>query len=136
MWLKIIYNTTEKKIRKLFFHAYYKEITKSENIYFHGRNVHVNTIITLTPYSDILLHIIAATFSREWLEYFPPLASSSILFAELLEFESVGTCSKQATEAGDAIRKQDQESNYKAHLPQGLGVKQAGVLSGRMMLVM
>ena len=48
----------------------------------------------------------------------------------------MGTCSKQATEAGDAIRKQDQESNYKAHLPQGLGVKQAGVLSGRMMLVM
>jgi len=25
-----------------------------------------------------------------------------------------------------AIRKQDQESNYKAHLPQGIRVKQAG----------
>ena len=51
----------------------------------------MNTIITLTPYSDIVLHIIAATSSREWLEYFPSPAFSSILFAELLEFESVGT---------------------------------------------
>jgi len=51
----------------------------------------MNTIITLTPYSDIVLHIIAETSSREWLEYFTSPAFSSILFAKLLEFESVET---------------------------------------------
>lgn len=47
--------------------------------------------ITLTPYSDIVLHIIAATSSREWLEYLPSPTFSSTLLAELLVFASVGT---------------------------------------------
>lgn len=38
-----------------------------------------------------MLHIIAETSSREWLEYLTSPAFSSTLFAELLEFESVGT---------------------------------------------